>query len=202
MEFMRDLPDNHYDLAIVDPPYGIGDFWRGGDNSAQKRIIEIRKTEKSWNEETPTQDYWDQLKRTSENQIVWGWNYYTDQLGSSDSLIVWHKKMGSANYSQCEIAWASFGHKIKFYQLHLNECKHGQGGRTHPCQKPVSLYKWLLANYAKPGDTIFDSHVGSGSIRIACHDLDFEFEGCEIDKDYWEAQEARFKKHTDQLRLF
>tara|TARA_R110000868_G_scaffold219354_7_gene470313 strand:- start:198 stop:830 length:633 start_codon:yes stop_codon:yes gene_type:complete len=198
MEYLRTCEDNAFELAIVDPPYGIGDFWKGGDASKLKRINEIRKSEKSWNNETPSLEYWNEMKRVSVNFIAWGWNYYTEHLGSSDSLIYWYKKMGAPNYSDGEIAFTTFKHKIKTYYLHPSN---GMDGRTHPCQKPVKLYEWLLINYAKEGDRILDTHLGSGSIAIACHNLGFDLVGCELDTDYFEAAQKRLEQHQSQLRI-
>jgi site-specific DNA-methyltransferase (adenine-specific) len=195
---MARYPDKFFDLAIVDPPYGIGNFWEGGDTSAQGKIKRMRENEKDWNNETPKDDYWNELKRVSKNQIVWGWNYYTEYLGSSDSLIYWDKKMGAPNYSQGEIAWTSFNHKVKYYLLPLAL---DNRNRTHPCQKPIKLYRWLLHNYAKPGDKILDTHMGSQSSRIAAHQMGFDYWGWEIDKDYFEDGNKRFKEQTAQLKL-
>jgi site-specific DNA-methyltransferase (adenine-specific) len=198
MEGMARYPDKYFDLAIVDPPYGIGSFWKGGSTSAQKNINKIRKNEKEWNNEIPEEFYWNELKRVSKNQIVWGWNYYTKYLGSSESLIFWDKKMGAPNYSQGEIAWTSFNHKVKYFLLPLAI---DNNNRTHPCQKPIALYKWLLQNYAKQGDKILDTHLGSGSSRIAAYEMGFDFTAFELDKEYFDAQEKRYKAHIAQLKM-
>jgi len=199
MELMARYKDNHFDLAIVDPPYGVGDFWKGGDTSAQRKINEIRKTENSWNDETPRQDYWNELFRVSKNQIIWGWNYYTEFIGNSNSLIYWHKKMGAPNYSDGELAYTSFNHNMKTFVYPLAK---DNKNRTHPCQKPISVYEYCLMNYAKEGDKILDTHLGSGSIAIACHNLGYDLTACELDKEYYDKAMKRLKEHTAQQALW
>ena len=196
MDHMRDLPDNHYDLAIVDPPYGIGSKLTSGGGKNGWHLA-VNSGADKWDIK-PTADFFRMIRRVSTDWIIWGANYFG--LDPCRGIICWDKKKShDKNNSHFELAYSSFDKRALLFS-----CS-GAGGfvcqRIHPTQKPVALYKWLLSTYAKPGDKIFDSHVGSGSIRIACHDLDFDFEGCEIDRDYWEAQEARFTKHTDQLRL-
>ena len=199
MKALLQFEDNHFDLAIVDPPYGIGNFWQGGDTSAQNKIKLLRKNENNWNDDTPKSQYWNQLKRVSKNRIIWGWNYYTKELGSSESLIIWWKNLGAPNYSQCEIAMTSFSHKIKFYRYDLAK---DNKNRTHPCQKPIAIYKWLLKNYAKEGDLILDTHVGSASSLIACEDMGFKYVGYELDEDYYNSAMKRLKNHISQLKMF
>ena len=194
MEFMKGIPDKYYELAIVDPPYGIGAS-RGGCGSRTRKYD--RSNKNAWDDKPPDEFYWEELFRVSKNQIIWGMNNYI--LPSTQHFIVWDKKQpDGVTFAQAELAWTSFNGTSKIYSLSSN----GQPDRIHPTQKPVALYKWLLKNYAKPNDKIFDSHVGSGSIRIACHDIGFDFEGCEIDKDYWQAQEERYKTHINQQDLF
>ena len=221
MEFMKDLPDNHYDLAIVDPPYGIGMDKEDPSMSIGMRKDGSRRTvkswsnpvlkgyaRKSWDTERPSAEYFQEVQRVSSAQIIWGGNYFADMLAPSGGWVVWDKKRpASFTLSMAELAWVSNTGSVKIFRYLWAGYAQEKGGgskefRMHPTQKPVDLYKWLLQNYAKPGQTIFDSHVGSGSIRIACHDLGFDFEGCEIDKDYWEAQEARYKTHAAQGQLF
>ena len=200
MEGMKEFPDNYFHLAIVDPPYGIGDFWKGGDTTAQHKINKLRKKEKSWNNETPKQSYWLELRRVSKNQIIWGWNYYTEFLGNSNSLIYWHKKMGAPNYSDGELAFTTFKHNIKTFVYPLAK---DNKNRTHPCQKPIALYIWLLENYTKSNkERILDTHLGSGSIAIAADKLGFDLWGYELDKDYYEGAVNRLSEHRKQLRLF
>ena len=184
MEFMKDIPDNYYELAIVDPPYGININnnmgRRSGDKHSNYKNIE-------WDNKTPDKNYFNELFRISKNQIIWGGNYFTKHLEPVNSWILWHKMNDGVSFSMVEMAWTNLNINTKLFTL-MNR----QLDRIHPTQKPVALYKWLLQNYAKPGDKIFDSHVGSGSIRIACHELGFDFDGCELDKDYYEAQEKRY----------
>lgn len=207
MKFMKDIPDNHYDLAIVDPPYGIGAGKRRADTGKNKHIKQNDYKYGNWDNSIPDKKYFDELFRISKNQIIWGGNYFIEFLKNTSCVIVWNKKNGENLYADCELAWTSFDTAVRMFEYRwfgfLQE-KHGdkKEKRIHPTQKPVALYKWLLKNYAKPGQTIFDSHVGSGSIRIACHDLGFDFEGCELDQDYWQTQEERYKNHTAQQDLF
>jgi site-specific DNA-methyltransferase (adenine-specific) len=215
MEFMKDLPDNAYDLAIVDPPYGIKvggskSFGKvGGSKSFGKvggsNIVEP-KTYKTFDDSAiPSKEYFTELMRISTNQIIFGGNYFIEHLRNTSCFIVWDKD-NTGNFADCELAWTSFGTAVRKFKFRWNgllqeNMKHKEH-RIHPTQKPVALYKWLLTNYAKPGQTIFDSHVGSGSIRIACHDLGFDFEGCEIDADYHASQEKRYQQHIAQSELF
>ncbi len=199
MEFMRDLPDNAFDLAIVDPPYGIG--YDGAKQTSGNHGGRKAHEFKGWDSEIPKKEYFDELFRVSKNQIIWGANYFTKHLPSSMGWIVWRKNRGNFSSSDAELAYSSFNRALREFTKNPLVLVR-EGGTIHPTQKPVALYKWLLKNYAKPNDKIFDSHVGSGSIRIACHDMGFSFEGCEIDKDYWEAQEKRYQEHIQQASLF
>ena len=188
MEFMKSVPDKYYELAIVDPPYGIG--MDGG----KRQYSEYER--KNWDTAIPDKKYFSELFRVSEHQIIWGGNYFG--LPPCKCFLIWDKTLHGNTYADGEMAWTSFNKVARIFPLNI--CFNRD--RIHPTQKPVALYKWLLKNYAKPGDKIFDSHVGSGSIRIACHDMGFDFEGCEIDKDYWEAQEERYNQHAMQQDLF
>ena len=193
MEFMKDLPDNAYDLAIIDPPYRdenqpTQDMRRNGSMGTMAG--------------RPNAAYWHEIRRVSRERIIWGANNF--QLPQFMGFVVWRKRKIPENFtmSMAEIAALSSGLSSLSKVIEIAPQGTTSDPRIHPTQKPVDLYKWLLKNYAKPGQTIFDSHVGSGSIRIACHDLGFNFTGCEIDKDYWEAQEARYQTHAAQGRLF
>lgn len=191
MEGMGKFPDNYFDLAIVDPPYGVGKFWEGGD-SKNFNYGRDRQQNKDWNEKIPSADYFQELERCTKHRIIWGWNYYTEHIGSSDSLIFWDKKMGAPNYSAGEIAWTSFNHKIRIYEKSRNSERNGQLA-IHPCQKPVQLYRWCLKNYAQTGWKILDTHVGSGSSLIACEWEGFDYVGFEIDADYYAAAVKRIE---------
>ena len=192
MKFMKTIPDKHYDLAIVDPPYGIGVTKM---NMGGRKTITPDKSKK-WDNSVPTKEFFEELFKISKNQIIWGGNYFN--LPVSQYFCIWDKgeTMYGRDFAECEYAWISNGGTRIF--------KHSpnQKERIHPTQKPVALYKWLLKNYAKPGWKIFDSHVGSRSLGIACHDMGFDFEGCENDPDYWRAQEERYKNHISQQSLF
>ena len=203
MDFMKTVPDNYYNLAIVDPPYGIQ---KGNLTGFKKKTIQHEQSEKCavW-DVTPKKEYWDELFRISKNQIIWGMQYFTEFLPSFSQLIVWDKKTGDNYFADGECAYCSIKGTLRMFRHQWCGAFKDSERKTkaiHVNQKPVALYKWLLKNYAKPNDKIFDSHVGSGSIRIACHDMGFDFEGCEIDKDYWNDQELRFKNHTSQGSLF
>ena len=196
MDFMRDKPDKYYDLAIVDPPYGInfaktytGKGW-------------IVRESKDWDKSPPDKKYFQELFRISKNQIIWGGNYFVEYLVSSQGWIVWDKGQRNFSLADGELAYTSFDRALRVFDYSRGKMASKEKNKKHPTQKPVALYKWLLQNYAKPGQTIFDSHVGSGSIRIACHDMGFYFEGTEIDQDYWQAQENRYNTHAAQGELF
>ena len=190
MEYMRGLPDKFYDLCICDPPYGIGITESG-------RLGKYNINDKKWDKEVPTEEYFTQLRRISNNQIIWGGNYFN--LPPTRGFIIWDKKQPEAvSFASCEFAWSSFDRSAKtFYYSPLTQ----QDIKFHPTQKPVKLYEWLLKNYAKEGDKILDTHLGSGSSRIAAYNMNFEFVGCEIDKDYFDKQEERFEHHISQIRF-
>ena len=203
MEFMSGVPDKYFDLAIVDPPYGIGAGSVNFQNGTRKKPSKFHKVN-DWDNAIPTAEYWKQLFRVSINQIVWGGNYMTEFLPPSRCWIFWDKGTGDNSYADGELAWCSFDKVVKKYSRFWsggNAKERGDIDRVHPTQKPISLYLWLLNNYAKQGDKIFDSHVGSGSSRIACDKLGYYFEGCELDIDYWNAQEKRYKDYKSQLTI-
>lgn len=196
MDYMKGLPDNAFDLAIVDPPYGggsEGSIKRTGGKWASKFGNKIE----SW-DLVPSSAYFRELFRVSKNQIIWGGNYFS--LPPSKSFIIWDKVNISENFTMamCEYAWSSFNVNAKIIRLLPQQYT----ARIHPTQKPVALYKWLLANYAKPGDRILDTHLGSGSSRIAAYDMGFDFVGIELDPDYFKAEEERFRNHCAQGDLF
>ena len=188
MDFMKDIPDKAYELAIVDPPYGIG---------ISKNPFRQKHNKSNWDNATPDDNYFKELFRVSQNQIIWGGNYFP--LPASQGFVIWDKEQPEDfSSAMCEYAWSSFQSPAKIFRLWVVLEK----GKIHPTQKPVKLYKWLLDKYAKQGDKILDTHLGSGSSRIACYDYGFDFTGFELDKDYFDAQEKRFKDHISQTNLF
>lgn len=210
LDAMREMPDNAFDLAMVDPPYRIGDWVtsvnvytsKTGIVTRKKRPPDTRKVE--WNDSIPDADFFVELRRVSSKQIIWGANYY-NCFSSSGGALVWHKGNINPVFSQCELASLSFQKRVDYVHINWQAgfARQKEGATIHPCQKPVALYAWLLQNYAKPGDTILDTHLGSGSSRIAAFNMDFDFTGFEIDAEYFEAQENRFTIHARlQPRMF
>ena len=195
MEYMATVPDKYFDLAIVDPPYGIG---MDGGCVGYKGFNVFEK--KSWDSKTPDDDYFQELQRVSKHQIVWGGNYFN--LPPSRCFLIWDKGAGfkDRTYAECELAWTSFDANAKIYKRDPLACGDYKG-KIHPTQKPVKLYEWLLTNYAKKGQKILDTHLGSGSSAIAAHYFGVDFVGCELDKDYFEAAKARFDMATKQLAM-
>ena len=200
MKLMGRYEDNHFDLAIVDPPYGIGASKGIGKYSQQK----YGKDDKTWDNQTPTNEYFKELFRVSKHQIVCGANYFVEHLYSTKSFICWVKNNPAPTFAQAEYLWTSTDINAKVYDSGKQIIHQIQkdGGSIHPTQKPVSLYKWLLKNYANEGDKILDTHLGSGSIAIACHDLGFDLTACELDTDYFNAAMKRIEDHKKQLTLF
>ena len=197
MELMRQFPDKHFELAIVDPPYGIN--MSGSNLSQRKNGTQARKfyTEKGWDPAIPNDTYFDELVRVSKNQIVWGGNYFP--LPLSRCWIFWYKMQNDLTMSDGELAWTSFDQPARQFSLHRS--KLWAEGTIHPTQKPVALYRWLLHNYAKPGDKILDTHLGSGSIAIACHEKGFDLTGSELDADYFAAMQKRLETAMMQTTL-
>ena len=204
MEGMKQYPDNYFELSICDPPYGIGfsDYERGSSGIKVKER-HTKNGKKKWDCFIPNDLYFDELKRVSKNQIIWGANYFPYLWKNGcKGFIFWNKHQPVNNFAKGELAYTSFNIPAQCFDYMYYGNINRDTEQIHVTQKPIALYKWLLENYAKQGDKIFDSHVGSGSSRIACFDYGFEFTGYEIDKDYWEAQELRFKNHVSQLKLF
>jgi len=203
MELMARYEDNHFDLAIVDPPYGIGIDKAMNANKGKQGFKQYRETE--WDNVTPKQKYFDELFRISKNQIIWGGNYFIDKIKKpSQCFLIWNKVQRDFSMSDAEIAWASFDKTIRCFDMSRGAamgCNNRNGGKLHPTQKPVKLYEWILMNYAKEGEKILDTHFGSGSIAIACHNLKFDLTACELDKEYFEAAMKRLNNHTAQLRI-
>ena len=201
LEFMKQCKDKQFDLAIVDPPYGIERFKKVTDTPSEKDVHAKRfQGMELVNDIKPTQEYWDELFRVSKHQIVFGANNFT--MPESEYFLIWDKKQAMPNFARCEYAWVSMSlkkpAKICEYSIH----KHNQVDKIHQTQKPVYLYEWILMNYAKEGDTILDTHLGSGSIAIACDELCFDLTACEIDKDYFDAAVKRLEPYRKQQSLF
>jgi site-specific DNA-methyltransferase (adenine-specific) len=183
MEFLRSVPDKAYSLAVVDPPYGL-DINSSGTHFKEKYDV------KQWDKDTPNDEYFTELKRISKNQIIWGGNYFLDRLGNCKCFIIWDKKIAEdMSFAMCEMAWTSFLNGAKIYNKTAS-----QKSRIHPTQKPVALYDWIFRNYAKPGDTILDTHMGSQSSRISAYKAGLDYTGCELDPEYFEQGNERFRK--------
>jgi site-specific DNA-methyltransferase (adenine-specific) len=196
MEFMATCKDKQFDLAIVDPDYGLNELISSGGTWASK----YKKGDGDLGG-VPKNEYFEQLFRISKNQIIWGANYF-ENMPSNRGFIIWDKKLtDNWTLAMCEYAFCSIEKPSKIFRASLSEGVQKEGDRIHICQKPIKLYKWLLKNYAKEGDTIFDSHLGSGSSRIACYDGGFDFVGCELDKDYFDAGNKRFEIFKSQQKL-
>lgn len=199
MEFMAGCRDKQFDMAIVDPPYGIKRLSveenRSPESSFRRSMAKMVDSAKSWNSDKPTEKYFSELLRVSVEQIIWGANNF--ELPPSEYFAIWDKKQTVDNFASAEYAWVSMNYwkkpaKVFRYPIHV---ANSTEDKIHPTQKPVALYKWLLQNYAKPGQTIFDSHGGSGSIAIACYDLGFDLTWIEKDEDYYKAAVKRFEEH-------
>ena len=193
MDLMKEFPDKYFELAIVDPPYGININNNMGRRKGDKHS-DYKKVK--WDNEIPTAEYFNELYRVSQNQIIWGANYYS--MPPTKSFIVWRKPQISQqmSFSMLEYAWSSFDKTAKEWIGMSNE-----EDRIHPTQKPVTLYKWLLMNYAKQGDKILDTHVGSASSLLACYDMGFDYVGFEIDEDYYKAAQKRIEENKAQIRM-
>jgi len=193
------MKDNEFDIAIVDPPYGIERFKKSSGTTRFKSSKLMQEEGLTWDKK-PSQEYWSELFRISKNQIVWGANNF--EMPPSEYFCIWNKKQTVDNFASAEYAWVSMGlkkpAKIFDYGIH----KHNHTAKIHPTQKPVDLYRWLLQNYAEEGQTIFDSHLGSGSIAVVCDDMGFDLVGLEIDKDYFDKANERLNQHRKQQRLF
>jgi site-specific DNA-methyltransferase (adenine-specific) len=210
MLLMVRYPDNYFDLAIVDPPYGIGED--GGKSESRCKKTKVKPNnyiKKSWDTSAPNKDYFNELQRVSKNQIIWGANHFIENIKNSNSScwIVWDKDNGENDFADCELAYCSFNtavRKIRYKWHGMLQEKMGinKEKRLHPTQKPVDLYKWILDKYAKENDKILDTHLGSGSIAIACHDYEFELTACELDKEYYDKAIQRIQNHVSQQKLF
>jgi site-specific DNA-methyltransferase (adenine-specific) len=205
LEAMKLMQDNEFDLAIVDPPYGID---MDGGNIGGNNLTKAKDyTKKDWDKSAPSREYFNELKRINKNVIIFGANHFIENIPNSNSScwIVWDKD-NSGNFADCELAYTSFKSAVRKYKFRWNGMLQGdmknKEQRIHPTQKPVKLYEWLLMNYAKEGDKILDTHLGSGSIAIACHNLGYDLTGYELDKEYYDNAIKRIKNHQAQTRIF
>jgi site-specific DNA-methyltransferase (adenine-specific) len=207
MELMSRYPDNYFDLAIVDPPYGIGES--SNDNKSRSKLGKSKNYgNKNWDDNAPNQDYFNELKRVSKHQVIWGANHFIENIPNANSScwIVWDKVNGENDFADCELAYCSQKTAVRKIEFRWHGMLQGNMKekeiRIHPTQKPVALYKAVLDKYAKQGDKILDTHLGSGSIAIACHDYGFELTACELDKEYFEKTKERIINHVAQQKLF
>lgn len=198
MEYMENLPDKEFDLAVVDPPYAINRF-KNGETSRLRKYGSL----KTVNNSRPTKEWFQELVRVSKNQIVFGYNHLCDILPPTSEFVFWYKHQPVSTYADGELAYTSFKKTAKCFDYpFFGGTGADKDGRIHPTQKPIVLYSWIFAHYAKPGDKILDTHLGSGSSRIASYDAGLDFVGCEIDPYYFKAQEERFQAYISQTSLF
>jgi len=194
MELMKRYPDKYFSIAICDPPYGI-DAAKMTMGSGKHKFIKG----KSWDSNIPNEEYFKELFRVSKNQIIWGGNYFP--LPLNNNWVIWDKLNPNMSFSEAEMAWCSINNNTRIFKR-LSTLPDIDGSKRHITQKPVALYKWLLQKYANPNDKILDTHLGSGSIAIACHDFGYELTACELDTDYYNSAIERIKKHCSQPSLF
>lgn len=211
LAYMKTVDDRFFDLAIVDPPYGIGystdAFKKSGKQGRRAKAPKNFYANKNWDQSPPEDDYFKELFRVSKNQIIWGANHFIEKINKNSSAwIVWDKDNSENKFSDCELAWTSFSSAVRRfkYRWHgmLQQDMRNKESRIHPTQKPIKLYEWLLSRYAQKGDIIFDSHVGSGSSLIACENLGFKYVGCELDHDYFKDSLSRLSHYSRQGKLF
>jgi site-specific DNA-methyltransferase (adenine-specific) len=208
MQLMARYPDKYFDLAIVDPPYGIGE--NGSTNKTRGKLAKSKnyKSFAGGDVSAPNKDYFIELVRVSKNVIIWGANHFIENIPNqnSSSWVVWDKQNGDNDFADCELAWTNHKTAVRKFQFRWAGMLQGDMSnketRIHPTQKPVALYKWILAKYAKQGDKILDTHLGSGSIAISCHDYGFDLTACELDKEYFDKAMERINNHTEQMKLF
>ena len=201
LQAMKAMQDKQFDLAIVDPPYGIGDTFIGFSSGAKKGKLERVHKEMKWDDNIPSEEYFEELKRVSKKQIIWGANYF-NSFNNEGGALVWYKNRGGNTLSQCEIASVSGQKKVDYVAIQILTGFVADEERIHPTQKPVKLYKWLLQNYASEGAKILDTHLGSGSIACACWDMKFDLTAYEIDKEYYDKACKRFDLHSRQMALW
>ena len=199
MDLLKQTPDNYYELSIVDPPYGLGMDKSRNSNKGNKAGFKIYH-DTDWDSKSPNKEYFNELIRVSKNQIIWGANHFISKIPYDSSCwIVWDKKNGDSDNADAELAWTSFKTAVRKYTIHISKTFKD---RIHPTQKPIYLYEWILMNYAKEGDKIVDTHRGSASLDIACHNLGFDLWTCELDTDYFNDGNKRLKQHQNQLKMF
>jgi len=200
---MAEYEDNHFDLAIVDPPYGIGIVEAINKSTVVGTSSMFYQTKggngSNFDTATPEKEYFDELFRVSKNQIIWGGNYFIEHLHNTKCFLIWDKMNGTNPMADAELAWSSFDSRVRIFRMH--HFSQGYGDKIHPTQKPTKLYKWILDLFAKEGDLILDTHVGSASSLIACEDMGFNYVGFEIDKDYYDAAQKRLKQFRSQLKI-
>ena len=205
VEAMKEYPDNYFDLAVVDPPYGI-DINNQSQGKGGGVARKIDYTKKDWDKTAPEIIYFNELRRVSKNQIIWGANHFISKLPYDSSCwIVWDKDNGETDFADCELAWTSFKTAVRRFKwtwagMRQQNMKNKEE-RIHPTQKPVKLYEWIFKNYTNEGDKILDTHLGSGSSRIAANKAGLDFVGCELDKEYFDAAEKRYQQFISQVRL-
>ncbi len=209
MDLMASYPDNYFDLAVVDPPYGIGmdnsnkRTKPSRPNSYTEKYKDLRYHITDWDSKPPDKEYFKELFRVSKNQIIFGANYFCEHLPSGTGWLFWNKLNGLDNcFSDGEFAYSSKGIQSKYFECSTFHDLKGGKARIHPTEKPSKLYKWILKNYAKQGDKILDTHLGSGSIAIACHDYGFDLTACELDREYFDKAMQRINNHVAQQKLF
>jgi len=203
MDFLQQVPEKYFDLAVVDPPYGIGATKEMGLSDKRRGNRKVSKWgNKKWDDNRPGIDYFSDLQKASKNTIVWGGNYFSDYLPASRCWLIWDK-MQRIDQADAELAWTSFNGSVRVFSFHVSKLIGFQNpNRFHPTEKPVPLYDWIYQNYAKPGQVILDTHLGSGSNRIAAHKNNLELVGVELDPEYFYASVKRFEQYTSQLTLF
>lgn len=206
MQALRQMDDNQYDLAIVDVPYGIGED--GKKNHSRGCLAKSKQyTPKKWDRSSPSLEYFYELQRVSKNQIIWGANHFISKIPINSSCwLVWDKLNGRTDFADCELAWSSFKSSVRTFRFRWQGMLQGdmknKENRIHPTQKPVRLYEWILERYANTGDTILDTHLGSGSIALACHNTGHSLDAYEIDAEYFASASARLHEHQRQIKLF
>ena len=203
MLLMARFPDNYFDLAIVDPPYGIGAD--KAQNSGGEKFGYKKYKDSDWDSSIPSKEFFIELQRVSKNQIIWGGNYMTEYLPPSMGWIIWDKGQRGFSLADGEMAWTSFNKAMRIFEFSRAGCIKSNNTmieKFHPTAKPFELYKYCLDKYAKEGDKILDTHLGSGSIAIACHDYGFELTACELDKEYFDKAMQRINNHVAQQKLF